>query len=826
MKIRRLAISGFRGFKENCELVFDDRLTLVSAPNSHGKTSISEALEWLLYGVTSKVEGAEAKDEYKGSYRNIHLAKDENPSVTVVVVEGDTETELRAQLTEAGPILFVDGVETPRWPFHYSMSKAPPPFILQHALRNLLLTTPVERFGRFAQLLGLSELGKISKDLVALCTRPPVPESVRKLQADVDALFGRAAAQSQFADVVKELKKGTPGIDKAYDLIRKKCLTRVPSGTDDKSLLPELLRIRDEAVSKVFSERITLEAFVGEDGRHNSDDQRYLAEAISDDLIEKYSNLIKFKAAQYIRDLAELHDIGTRILEKEPTVCPLCARPIDGEVRDHIEAKHRDLSEQRRAFSDLEQQKESVNGALKSLNERLGAYHRRLVERAAPLLNLGGSLDKLEGLLTSKHEVHYEATASAIRYLKGTHDALVEQYAIVTAALESVGNSVEASTEALATIQSASESLVKYLFFAKNHREVIDAHAQAVSEAGKVLQHQLDLVAGTQDVSILIDLLESRDKVRKRARIEQVIASLKVMKQSVDAFVSAALLDAISGRFGDEVMNWYSKIRTSGDPNVHFSGFDMKQTAAGGRVQIKAKSYGKDLVSAVSSLSESKLNALGLCITIAINVQAASPFDFLVIDDPIQSWDEDHETKFIEVLRELVGKGKQVILLSHNGKWMTQVRAQCQDLNGTSYEITSFTEAGPHLKDVPWAQVSQRMATIAGIVGNAEADSIALQQGEEEVRLVVTQLAADLSLKATGQRRNPNRLNAEDVKKIMLGAGMDLEFTNKVVGTFTTVDNSHHSAPGYTAHRDRLRTYHGWLTTLAERVANYSTKSR
>lgn len=824
MKIKDVTIGGFRGFKEKCDIAFDDRLTLIYAPNSHGKTSISEALEWLFYGVTSKVERADASDEYRGSYRNVHLDKDQNPYVAAVVIDGGDETRLRAQLSDNKAVLFVDDVEAPRWPFHFSQLKAPRPFILQHALRDLLLATPVDRFNQFAQLLGLSELGDISSDLIALCTKPPLPEPVRKLRAETEALTVRVAAQSQFSDVARELKKGAYSLDKAYELIRKKCHARVPAETDDKSLLPELLRVRDAAVSKVFSESVTLEPFTEDENQRNLADHKYLGECFSENLIQNYCELIKLAAAQHIRELAELHDIGMRLLAADPTVCPLCARPIDGQLKSHIEKAHKDLSEQSSGYHDLESQKEQISATLETLDDRLSAYHSRLVEKSAPLLKLEGSLEKVKALLTPKYESHFDATSSAVTYLKGTSHALVEQFTTALNCLESVEKSIEASTESLATITAASDSLVKYLLFAKNHREVIAAHWQAVSEAGKMLQRQLDLVAGTQDVSLLIELLESRDKLRKRARIDQVLTGLKVMKQGVDAFVSAAMLNAISGKFGKEVGEWYSRIRTTGDPDVHFSGFDMKQTAAGGRVQIKAQSYGKDLVSAVSSLSESKLNALGLCITIAINVQAPSPFEFLVIDDPIQSWDEDHETKFIGVLRQLVAHGKQVILLSHNKKWMDRVRAECQDLNGIAYEITGFTKAGPHFKDVPWAQVSHRMATIKGIVDNPDSDSIALQQGEEEVRLITTQLAADLSFKVTGQRRNPNRLNAEDVKKILLAAGIDLAFTNKIVGTFETVDDSHHAPPDYSANRERLRTYHGWLTTLTDRVASYKAR--
>jgi len=90
MKIRSLTIQGFRGFNERCDPIdFHERLTLISGPNSYGKTSISEALEWLLYGVTSKVEGADAKIEYKGSYRNCHFPETETPFVEATFVGSD-----------------------------------------------------------------------------------------------------------------------------------------------------------------------------------------------------------------------------------------------------------------------------------------------------------------------------------------------------------------------------------------------------------------------------------------------------------------------------------------------------------------------------------------------------------------------------------------------------------------------------------------------------------------------------------------------------------------------------------------------------------------
>ena len=74
-KINSISVQGFRGFNQEKLIHFHPLLTLIYAPNSCGKTSITEAAEWLLYGSTSKVDRGESKDEYKGSYRNEVLSK-------------------------------------------------------------------------------------------------------------------------------------------------------------------------------------------------------------------------------------------------------------------------------------------------------------------------------------------------------------------------------------------------------------------------------------------------------------------------------------------------------------------------------------------------------------------------------------------------------------------------------------------------------------------------------------------------------------------------------------------------------------------------------
>src|SRR3990172_10538234 len=89
MRLKYLTVAGLRGFNEERTFVFGERLTLVGAPNSYGKTSITEALEFLLFGQTSKVAHAESKEEYHESYRNGHWPSDK-PAYVEVSFSGDS----------------------------------------------------------------------------------------------------------------------------------------------------------------------------------------------------------------------------------------------------------------------------------------------------------------------------------------------------------------------------------------------------------------------------------------------------------------------------------------------------------------------------------------------------------------------------------------------------------------------------------------------------------------------------------------------------------------------------------------------------------------
>lgn len=776
-----------------------------------------------MYGKTSKVEKADSKDEYKGSYRNCHLIESLNPSVRIIFVDGTSEIECRGELIDGDTIKrYVGGDEVKEWPFANDLTTTSRPFILQHALKYLLLVGPDERFKGFALLLGLEDLDQIQRNFVSLCTKPDaaIPAKVSQLRNDIDAIGARLASQVSLSSIAKSFNKGRKNLAETHKAIMFECKRRVPPGTEEESVLPQLLKIREDAVGKIFKGRITLPAYSTEDKSTNYQDEKYFLRFVTEEFIKNYLRLIELVAVEHILTRAKFLDLGIKFLEETPGKCPFCGQPLNDIISQHIHDEHINLAGDKERNAVLEEQRGEVLESLIELRKRISAYQKRHVGKVASLLGLESSLEKLKTILAPKHEVHFGAVNTAISQLASSKKKLEESFNDVIKALYEIETSITDFKENTSLIKRLGDVLIEHIKVASSYGLAVSNNVSAISDADQILKHELDILAETEDISVLVDLLELWQNIEKKFEIDDILENLKDLRKIVDRYVANKVLNAISGELTSEVMEWYKQVKTTGDPDVHFDGFDMERTIKGElrarRVKIKATSYGKDLVSAVSSLSESKLNALGLCVSIATNLKGDSPFEFLIIDDPIQSWDAEHEIQFIGVIQKLVERGKQVILLSHNRKWIDQVRSGCRTLNGLFYEITGYTEAGPCILEVPWEKWTERLKEVDAIVKDPNAGSIKLQQAEEEIRIVIAELTSNLYFKKKRCQKSPHDLNSSKVRTMLLECGVETGLVNRITQTFETTDDAHHASEDYAAQRERIRRYHSWANELAQ----------
>jgi recombinational DNA repair ATPase RecF len=93
-RLRSLSVKGFRAFgAAEQTLNIPGDIAAVWGPNSKGKTSLAEAIEFLLTGLIAIRElMASAQDEFADSLRNAHLAPAEEVYIAASIVTGDGTT--------------------------------------------------------------------------------------------------------------------------------------------------------------------------------------------------------------------------------------------------------------------------------------------------------------------------------------------------------------------------------------------------------------------------------------------------------------------------------------------------------------------------------------------------------------------------------------------------------------------------------------------------------------------------------------------------------------------------------------------------------------
>ena len=824
MRLRSLSVAGFRGFNSPRTIEFDHRLTVISAPNSYGKTSITEAFELLFYGQTSKVATADSKDEYKDSYRNRHYPPEDVPYIEALCVDAENaEITLRVEIHETEMRRFVDGSPVDDWPFEPQLTNAARPFVVQHALKGLLLAAPTERFKGFARLLGLQEIDVVQQALVNLCTKPDshLPQQAKKLLDELDLFVGRLKGIKDTTPAGRVLAKGSSGVDEAFAKLQDRGQKLVGEAVEGKELVTALVALRNAAAAKIYAGSVKVGA-LGTPDQNRLDAAAPRIEGIAaDETVQDYSRLAVGGATDRLRTELSLLGIGLKLVEEAPESCPLCRQELDESRRASMHARHGSLTEELGSEPDLDLSRTQFATRLKQLVQDVEAHAQTLSLRSTDLINANTpeNSKKISSLIGRGHEDELFLIAAAGAAIGPKHAKLNEAATAVALAAQVCNDAIHQKAESVAQVEELVRVTAGYLAAATAYQRVVADVESTLEEPSRLLQAAVDAQAGTTELSLLIEVLGSRHNLRRAARIREVLTSLKELRKHVDQAVGQTMEDAFSNELTQAVMGWYKRIRTTGDPDVHFSGFSMERTKTGKfksrRVRVAAHSYGVELASAVSSLSESKLNALGLCMSIATALGSPGPWDFLILDDPIQSWDDDHEIQFVDVIRRLVeDEDRQVILMSHRDSWIDQVVAGCRSLNGTRYHIAGYSQDGPAITEGAWAGVDQRLKEALGIAQDSTASSVRLQQAEQELRITACQLAADAAKVKLARTVGAHGLNKDRARAILTEAGCDARLLDRVIATFNTTDDAHHAPKGYEPSRERIRQYHGALSEL------------
>ena len=685
-------VRGFRSFgTEARRLDIDAPLSVVHGGNSVGKSSLAEAMEFLLTGRSSRRDllGG-AKTEYHGSLSNAHLPAGETEvwvAAGLRAQDGQVHTVRRdllcdfAQGTECQSRLLVDGVECGDLA---AFGLAPAagsalgaPVLLAHTLRHVLSTLPKDRVNYFKSLLSLTDLDAVRDRVVEarrrLAARPQTQGS-RTLEALAGSPFRSVAGLNRATVPATEAEVVALVHDALLDS-GAQALGQAPG--DLATLVPEL----EQALAQQRERLFPLSAFNGQPTPSPlpAVDLDGYATALerSDRQAAELAPL--FEAVLAVSDLGSID---------EPVDCPVCMTPRAltperlAALRDHLRRGAEVRAAAQHAASALRTSEQGTNRAIEQAHAAVplaASWTASQVEQAKGQMQaLGLAKDRLISAGTAAREVRLavEAFAHAAQKYVGALRAdilTVERRADVDdTGREAARQELIAAVEKLQSAQQA------------NH-EVAAALAAVVEPAVETQTASAglaELLQGAQHADALT--VELRRRAAHTTAETRLVAAEKALTTA-----ATAVLDARFERMSDSIAKWWLTIRPE-----ELVGFGGVARQAGGanfvslRATLRTEPMGAPIERhALGVFSDSQLNALGLSTFLARTELLGTPL--VVLDDPIPGSDGDHRLTFVQcTLQGLLDAGIQVILTTHDSKLADWAAAQHAGPDLRKFELT------------------------------------------------------------------------------------------------------------------------------------------
>ena len=244
MRFTSLSICGFRGFNDAQILDLSDPIAVFEGPNGSGKTSIGEAMEWLLYGKTLKrTKGDElSKREYDGCYKNTHYSGAALPFVEATLEDqtGRSRTIRRELKTDETSTLKVDGAVAQDLEAFGIDTVYDRPLILQHTLQDFIFMKPKARYEVLSAMMGLEPLITFRNTVEAAKTEfgRRLPANVTQAQNRRLLLVEDMRQEAVLVPVATLIDSGNLGAAKVH--LQQVAQGLVQADTADVDLLPAL----------------------------------------------------------------------------------------------------------------------------------------------------------------------------------------------------------------------------------------------------------------------------------------------------------------------------------------------------------------------------------------------------------------------------------------------------------------------------------------------------------------------------------------------------------------------------------------------------------
>jgi len=172
MKLKEVKITGFRGFNKECSINLDADVVLIYGLNGTGKSSLTEALEWLFFGDISrrKLSPCRSEYQYEEYLRNLFYKGPDNPFVEVKGEFNEKTVKIKKELiTEKQAKYYIDGGEVENLSqLPLNMESYSRPMLAQTEIAALVNTEQKDRWEQLSYILGQEDLSRLRQYLIEL----------------------------------------------------------------------------------------------------------------------------------------------------------------------------------------------------------------------------------------------------------------------------------------------------------------------------------------------------------------------------------------------------------------------------------------------------------------------------------------------------------------------------------------------------------------------------------------------------------------------------------------------------------------------------------
>ena len=358
-----------------------------------------------------------------------------------------------------------------------------------------------------------------------------------------------------------------------------------------------------------------------------------------------------------------LHSAGVfvnKLGEEKEVKCPACGQPVAVDAfQAHVAAERERLQEIIEVFEMRKAAIGTLSDTVKSLKATLGTADVKSWRDDVAKGPLADNFVDLDGI-----------NAEALRVSCGVEDLKTFEGKL----LPLIGAAASASKDAPPDAQQLS------------------ADTQVI-EAGRAVIGAIEQAGAAARAEALVSFINSLEQgIREeiRLRSQTVIGEISVDIQAMWAILHP-------GEAIEDVRLYLPK-------------------EANKAIDIGLKFHAVEQDSPRLTLSEGYRNSLGLCIFLAMAKREADKDRPLFLDDVVVSLDRNHRGMIVELL-EKEFRGRQVVILTHDREWYTELRQQLDGKNWTfkallpyetpdlgirwSHKTTTFDDARAQLKERP-----------------------------------------------------------------------------------------------------------------------------